>query len=242
MDAQAAAVHPSVRRIWIVHSMPRSRVSFIERSIGRLSIPKDGTPIMSQKSQKLVEVSKNPHFKTAWLVRRGERGRAGGWDVSRAIRRGLVRRSTRRPRQCQQRPDAARLLTLAMTASGATGFSARARSVRPTTVLPASARGWLHGNDRDDRAAEARGSQGSGGGEAGAATSDGMGKTPESPAQELPISIPAASTSAPPSMTFAAADTGGVCMNFHCIQAIARSSSTVTAPASAVAVQKSGIR
>lgn len=58
----------------------------------------------------------------------------------------------------------------------------------------------------------------------------------------LPISTPAANTSAPPSTTWNAARKNGVSMYRFWIHAIAHSSTKTTAIAMIVAVQKSGIR
>ena len=60
--------------------------------------------------------------------------------------------------------------------------------------------------------------------------------------QLLPISIPTPSTNPPPSITLATAESGGVSMNRHWIQAMVASSNTTTMHAMNVAVQKFGIR
>lgn len=62
------------------------------------------------------------------------------------------------------------------------------------------------------------------------------------PAYALPIKIPAASTSPPPNITLATAESGGVSMKRHWIQAIAASSNTTTMAATMVAVTKCGMR
>jgi len=69
-----------------------------------------------------------------------------------------------------------------------------------------------------------------------------MGQHGSAVPQLLPIRMPATSTRAPPSMTFATAESGGVSMYLHWIQAIVSSSSTTTTPATMVAVQKSWIK
>ena len=64
----------------------------------------------------------------------------------------------------------------------------------------------------------------------------------DSSSQLLPISIPTPSTNPPPSITLAMAESGGVSMNRHWIQAMVASSNTTTMHAMNVAVQKFGIR
>ncbi len=54
--------------------------------------------------------------------------------------------------------------------------------------------------------------------------------------QPLPIRMPAARTSAPPTMTFAAADSGGVSMKRHWIQEMVNNSTATTQTATIVAV------